>query len=64
MSFYENTLDVAQFVRVHRSYIIQLNQLTKIEPTTKDSFDAVLKSGAKIPLSKSGYSKLKEALGI
>ena len=64
MSFYENTLDASQFVRVHRSYIIQLNQLTKIEPTTKDAFDAVLKSGARIPLSKSGYSKLKEALGI
>jgi two-component system LytT family response regulator len=64
MNYYENTLDATQFVRVHRSYIIQLNQLTKIEPTAKDAFDAVLKSGARIPLSKSGYTRLKEALGI
>lgn len=64
MSYYEQTLDASQFVRVHRSYIIQLNQLTKIEPAAKDSYDAVLKSGARIPLSKTGYTKLKEALGI
>lgn len=64
MSFYEQNLEASQFVRVHRSYMIQLNQLTKIEPAEKDSYDAILKSGVRIPLSKAGYSKLKEALGI
>ena len=64
MNFYEQTLEASQFVRVHRSYMIQLNQLTKIEPAEKDSYEAVLKSGARIPLSKTGYVKLKEALGI
>jgi two-component system, LytTR family, response regulator len=64
MSFYEKTLDESQFVRVHRSFMIQLSQLTKIEPMEKDNYVAVLKSGEKIPLSKSGYSKLKEVLGI
>jgi len=64
MSFYEQALDAAQFVRVHRSYIIQLSQLTKVEPLEKDTHLAVLKSGAKIPLSKSGYTKLKTILGI
>ena len=64
MSYYENTLDSSQFVRVHRSYIMQLNQLTKIEPMAKDTYEAVLRSGARIPLSKTGYTKLKEALGI
>lgn len=64
MNFYEQTLEANQFVRVHRSYMIQLNQLTKIEPAEKDSYEAILKSGARIPLSKTGYVKLKEALGI
>jgi two-component system, LytTR family, response regulator len=64
MSFYEQNLEASQFVRVHRSYMIQLNQLTKIEPAEKDSYEAILKSGTRIPLSKTGYTKLKEALGI
>ena len=64
MSFYENSLDASQFVRVHRSYIIQLNQITRIEPLEKDTHLALLKSGAKIPLSKTGYAKLKSVLGL
>lgn len=64
MGFYEQSLNVDQFVRVHRSYIIQLNQITRIELLEKDSHIALLKSGVKIPLSKSGYAKLKSVLGL
>lgn len=64
MGYYEQTLDAGQFVRVHRSYIIQLSQLTKIEPLEKETYQVLLKSGAKIPVSKTGYSKLKEVLGM
>jgi two-component system LytT family response regulator len=64
MSFYEQSLNADQFVRVHRSYMIQLNQLTRIEPMEKDSHIALLKSGARIPLSKSGYAKLRTVLGL
>lgn len=64
MSFYEQSLDPAQFVRVHRSYMIQLTQLTRIEPLEKDTHIALLKNGVRIPLSKAGYSKLKSVLGI
>lgn len=64
MAHYENVLDPAQFVRVHRSFILNLQELTRIEPLTKDSHIALLKSGARIPLSESGFSKLKEVLGI
>jgi two-component system, LytTR family, response regulator len=64
MSFYESSLDPEQFVRVHRSYIIQLAQLTRIEPLEKDSHIALLKNGTRIPLSKSGYVKLKTQLGL
>jgi two-component system LytT family response regulator len=64
MAHYEKVLDPAQFVRVHRSYILNLQELTRIEPLTKDSHVALLKNGARIPLSETGFSKLKEVLGI
>ncbi|MEO8470935.1 MAG: LytTR family transcriptional regulator DNA-binding domain-containing protein [Chryseolinea sp.] len=64
MSFYENNLDPLQFVRVHRSYMINLQQLTKIEPLEKETYLALLKTGAKVPLSKAGYAKLKGVLGL
>lgn len=64
MSHFENMLDSSQFVRVHRSYIINLQELTRIEPLEKDTHVALLKSGTKIPLSQSGYTKLKAVLGI
>lgn len=64
MSFYEQSLDPAQFVRVHRSYIVAVSQITRIEPLEKDTHLALLKTGAKIPLSKTGYTKLKSVLGL
>jgi two-component system, LytTR family, response regulator len=64
MSFYENSLDGNQFVRVHRSYIVQVSHLTRIEPLEKDTHVALLKSGVRIPLSKTGYVKLKTVLGM
>jgi two-component system, LytTR family, response regulator len=64
MSHFERVLDSAQFVRVHRSYIINLQELTRIEPVEKDNHVALLRSGVHIPLSQSGYAKLKAVLGI
>jgi two-component system, LytTR family, response regulator len=64
MSFYEQTLDPSQFVRVHRSYILQIKHITRIDPYQKESHLAILKSGKQIPVSKAGYLKLKEVLGI
>ena len=64
MNFFEKTLDARQFVRVHRSYIIAIQQITRIDPYEKDAHLAILKSGAKIPVSKTGYVKLKQVLGI
>jgi two-component system LytT family response regulator len=64
MSFFEQTLDQRQFVRVHRSYILAVQQITRIDPYEKDAHIAILKSGARIPVSKTGYVKLKAVLGI
>lgn len=64
LSFYEQTLDSQQFVRVHRSYLIHIGQITKIEPYQKETHMAVLRNGQQIPISKTGYSKLKLILGL
>jgi len=64
MSYFENHLDPNKFLRVHRSYMLQLDQITRIEPYEKDSHIAILKSGAKVPVSRSGYAKLKQVLGL
>ena len=59
----ERALDPQQFVRVHRSYIIPVTQIGKIEPYEKESHMARLQCGANILVSKSGMSRLKEVLG-
>ncbi len=64
MNFFESTLDPRYFVRVHRSYMVAIQQITRIDPYEKDAHLAILKSGAKIPVSKTGYVKLKQVLGI
>lgn len=64
MNHFEQILDSSLFARVHRSFIIQLSQITRIETIEKDSHIAILKKGERIPLSKNGYGKLREKLGI
>lgn len=59
----EQTLDPHQFVRVHRSYFIPVNQLLRIEPYEKDGHIALLHCGAKVQVSKTGMGKLKSLLG-
>src|SRR5690606_16037646 len=63
MAYFEKHLDPAIFVRVHRSFIIRIDQIIKIDPYEKDSHRAILKNNASINVSKSGYPKLMKALG-
>lgn len=58
----ESLLDQTTFVRIHRSYILNISRLAKLEPYAKDSKMAVLKDGTQLPVSKSGYEKLKKLL--
>ena len=64
MAFFENTLDSKMFVRTHRSYLLNIQELTRIEPAEKDNHVILLKSGTRIPVSQTGYAKLKDVLGI
>lgn len=64
MKFYEDNLPKSDFVRIHRSYIVRIGEINKIEPYGKDNHVAVLHSGDKLPVSRSGYQNLKEELNF
>lgn len=64
MKSLEESLNPAKFARVHRSYIVNLDEVNKIEPYEKDSYLILLQNGEKIPVSKSGYSRLRQVLGL
>jgi two-component system, LytTR family, response regulator len=64
MGYFEKVLDPNLFIRIHRSYIVSINQVTRIDPYEKDSHLALLKSGRKLPVSKSGYAKLRSVLDL
>ena len=64
MSFFEQSLSAYHFVRVHRSYIVNTQLITRIDAYEKESHLLLLSTGAKLPVSKTGYTKLKEVLGI
>jgi two-component system LytT family response regulator len=58
----ELALDPSLFVRIHRSYIVNLERVVRIEPYAKDSKVAILNSGVKLPVSRAGYARLKTLL--
>ncbi len=62
MSNLEKTLDPRHFCRIHRSYLLNIDCLAKIEPYSKDSRIAKLKDGKALPISRSGYNRLMELL--
>ena len=62
ISSLEQSLDPLHFVRVHRSFLLNLNCISKLELITKDTRLARLKSGAEIPVSRAGYLRLKELM--
>jgi two-component system LytT family response regulator len=62
MSTLEDRLDGRRFIRVHRSFILNIDRLRSIELYAKDSRIAILEDGTKVPVSRSGYSRLRELL--
>lgn len=58
----ESQLDPEVFVRIHRSYIVNISRVSRIEQG-KDSHTAILLDGARVPVSRSGYQKVKNLIG-
>jgi len=63
ISSLEKTLDPKRFLRIHRSYIVNLERVSRIEPYGKDTHVVMLSTGAQLPVSRSGYARLREVLG-
>ncbi|MGX9730626.1 LytR/AlgR family response regulator transcription factor [Janthinobacterium aestuarii] len=63
LSELETQLDPAKFLRVHRSYLLNIDGIRRIEAATKDSHVAILRDDTRIPVSKAGYQKLKLLVG-
>lgn len=58
----EASLDPERFVRIHRSYLVNFERVARIEPYGKDSRIAILHDGARLPVSRAGYARLKTLL--
>ena len=55
-------LDPERFVRIHRSYLLNIERIEKIELYAKDSRAVTLRDGSRLPVSRSGYARLRELL--
>lgn len=64
MQFFEQKMDPSLFIRIHRSYLVNVNLISRIDPYEKEGHLAILSIGIRLPVSKSGYARLKTALGI
>jgi len=64
LSFYEKLLPSNGFLRVHRSHIVNVSQIDRIDPYGKNDHIALLKDGNRIPISRKGFTHLKEVLGL
>jgi len=62
ISSLEGALDPKDFVRIHRSYVVNLERVTRLEPYGKDSHVVTLTDGTRLPVSRAGYTRLKEFL--
>ena len=64
MKYFETHLSPDTFVRVHRSTIVNVTQISRVELFGKETYQLLLKTGVKLKVSLSGYRLLKERLGI
>lgn len=60
MKYYEDHLDESKFIRVHRSYIVRIDQVVQLEPYAKDNYMLKLKNGASLKISRNGLKNLKD----
>ncbi|SHF03189.1 two component transcriptional regulator, LytTR family [Mariniphaga anaerophila] len=64
MKYFENTLDPKNFVRIHRSYIVKVEEIQEIQQYEKESYIVILHDKTKLKVSKTGYKNLKDILNF
>ena len=62
LSAVEAQLDPARFVRIHRSYLLNMDRIGRVELYAKDSRVAILRDGVRLPVSRAGYARLSKLL--
>ncbi|HWF08327.1 MAG TPA: LytTR family DNA-binding domain-containing protein [Bryobacteraceae bacterium] len=63
ISSLEAALNPKRFIRIHRGFLVNIDRIARIEPNTKDTWIAVLTDGAKIPVSRAGYTRFNSLIG-
>ncbi|MDN3686673.1 LytR/AlgR family response regulator transcription factor [Cyclobacterium jeungdonense] len=64
MGYFEKVLNPEEFARIHRSHMVNVSMISKIEPFQKENFLVYLKEGTQLPVSKTGMGKLRKTLRI
>jgi two-component system LytT family response regulator len=59
----EAALHTRRFIRIHRSFLVNIERIARIEPNTKDTWIAVLTDGVRIPVSRAGYTRFNSLIG-
>jgi two-component system LytT family response regulator len=62
MKYFEDHLNPKNFIRIHRSYIVQVKFIAEIQQYEKESYIVILKDKTKLKVSKTGYKKIKNVL--
>jgi two-component system LytT family response regulator len=62
MAALEAAMDPARFVRIHRSYLLNIERIARVELYAKDSRVAILRDGTRLPVSRAGYARLSKLL--
>lgn len=64
MKYFEENLPGNKFIRVHRSFIVRIDKINKLEQYGKESYKVILNNNRSVPVSRSGYARLKDKLGL
>ncbi len=64
LKYYEDLLPQPLFIRVHRSHLVNVEKIDRLDPYGKNDHVALLKDGSRIPVSRNGFAELREILGL
>jgi len=64
MKYFEDHLPSSQFIRIHRSYIINVEKIERLEPYDKDTYMAIISKDQKLKVSRTGYKKLRQQMNF
>jgi len=64
MKYFESSLNPKEFIRIHRSYIVRVDEIAEIQQYEKESYIVILHDKVKLKVSKSGYKRIKEVLSF